>query len=291
MSATCEQATVEKSKERLEVLARIEQYEREGRFSEDVEKDPPGRELKPDEIDYIPKPWRFDTKIKTQMTYHLARKFMNKMIKQKQLVIKEIRGIENYRNLESGAIITCNHFSPMDSFLAQIVYEASGQKKRRFYRVINESNYTSFPGFFGMLMRNCNTLPLSSNRQTMKKFMSAVDTLLRGGHFVLMYPEGSMWWNYRKPKPLKRGAYTLAVKSNVPVLPIFITMEDSDRLDGDGFPVQEYTIHVGKPLYPNMELGKHQRADEMLEKNYALWKEIYEKVYKTPLTYSTVLPE
>lgn len=291
MAATCEQATVEKSKERLDVLARIAQYEKEGRFGEDVEIDPPGRELKPDEIDYIPKPWRLDKKIKTAVTFHLARKFMNRMIEQKQLMVKEIIGIENYRNLSSGAVITCNHFSPMDSFTAQIVYEAAGHKKRKFYRVINESNYTSFPGFFGMLMRNCNTLPLSSNRQTMKKFMSAVNTLLCAGHFVLMYPEGSMWWNYRKPKPLKRGAYTLAVRSNVPVLPIFVTMQDSDHLDGDGFLVQEYTIHVGEPIYPNTQLGKHQRADEMLEKNYALWKEIYEKTYGIPLEYTTVLSE
>ena len=51
-----------------------------------------------------------------------------------------------------------------------------------------------------------------------------------------------MWWNYRKPKPLKKGAYTFAAKNHVPVLPCFITMEDSDILGDDGFYVQEYTI-------------------------------------------------
>lgn len=146
------------------------------------------------------------------------------------MIIKEIQGLENFKNLDSGAIITCNHFNAFDSFAIQVAYEAAQQKNRRFYRVIREGNYTSFPGFYGFLMKHCNTLPLSSNHKTMHNFMKATDKLLRDGHFVLVYPEQSMWWNYRKPKPLKKGAYLFAVKSNVPVLPCFITMEDSDIL-------------------------------------------------------------
>ena len=58
-------------------------------------------------------------------------------------------------------------------------------KKRRLYRVIREGNYTNFPGFYGMLMRNCYTFPLSSNRDTMKKFLSSMDTVLQHGDFML----------------------------------------------------------------------------------------------------------
>jgi 1-acyl-sn-glycerol-3-phosphate acyltransferase len=217
----------------------------------------------------------------------MARKFMNHMIAEKQLIIKEIVGIENYNSLESGAVITCNHFSAMDSFAMQIAYEASRHKKRKFYRVIKEGNYTSFPGFYGALMRNCNTLPLSSNKETMKKFMNAVDKVLSAGHFVLVYPEQSMWWNYRKPKPLKRGAFTFAARNHVPVLPIFITMEDSDVLDGDGFFVQEYTIHIGKPIYPDPAKRERENAERMMEENSRVWKEIYEESYGIPLEYTT----
>ena len=97
-------------------------------------------------------------------------------------------------------------------------------------------------------MRHCNTLPLSSNLETMKKFFDATNTLLKEGNFVLVYPEQSMWWNYRKPKPLKRGAYVFACKADVPVLPCFITMKDSEELDETGFPIQEYTIHIPEPI-------------------------------------------
>ncbi len=32
----------------------------------------------------------------------------------------------------------------------------------------------------------------------------------------------------------------MAARNNVPIIPIFITMKDSDIIGDDGFPVQEY---------------------------------------------------
>ena len=273
-----------KSVDRLMILEKIARYEKEGRFDEDVENDPPTKELMPEDIDYLRR--KLSSKIKTRLAYKMARTFLNDIVNHKKMIIKEIKGLENFANLESGAIVTCNHFNAFDSFAIQMVYEAAHQRRRKFYRVIREGNYTNFSGFYGVLMRNCNTLPLSSNIKTMKKFIESIDKILRKGHFVLFYPEQSMWWNYRKPKPLKKGAYTFAVQNNVPVLPCFITMQDSDIVDEDGFYVQEYTVHVSEPIYPNPRWNKSENIEYMKNKNYDLWKKIYEETYKEPLTYS-----
>ena len=278
--------STERAADRVEVVRRIEQYEREGRFDEDVEDDPPGRMLMPDEIEYIRR-GKAD-RLKTKGAFALARKFVSGLVRDRKMIIKEIRGIENFKALDSGAVITCNHFNAFDSFAIHLTYDASEHKEREFWRVIREGNYTSFPGFYGQLMRSCNTLPLSSNLATMKKFYDAVDTLLREGHFVLFYPEQSMWWNYRKPKPLKRGAYSFAARNGVPVLPCFITMKDSDIMGEDGFYVQEYTIHVSEPIYPDTSLPHRARSEDMMKKNFRLWKEIYENEYQMPLMYTTV---
>ena len=276
---------LKRSQDRVAILQKIEQYEREGRFDEDVEDDPPGRELMPDEIEYVKK--TASEKIKTKIAYMIARRFVYNLIDDKKLIIKEIKGIENFKALDSGAIITCNHFNAFDSFAIQLAYEASEQTNRTFYRVIREGNYTSFPGFYGFLMRHCNTLPLSSNFQTLRKFNEGMKKLLSDGHFVLVYPEQSMWWNYRKPKPLKPGAFQFAAKSEVPVLPCFITMQDSELVGDDGFAIQEYTIHIGAPIYPDKALGYRQNVQMMLDKNFDIWKDIYEKEYEIPLTYTT----
>ncbi|MBQ6499081.1 MAG: 1-acyl-sn-glycerol-3-phosphate acyltransferase, partial [Ruminococcus sp.] len=275
-----------RAKDRVAILEKIAQYEREGRFSEDVEDDPPSRTLMPDEIKYGTK--GIKKRVKSRLAFAAARHFVNSLIDDKKLIIKDIKGIENFRNLNTGAIITCNHFNAFDSFAIQLAYDAAEQPDRRFYRVIREGNYTSFPGFYGFLMRNCDTLPLSSNLKTMKKFMLAVDELLKEGHYILVYPEQSMWWNYRKPKPLKNGAYSFAFRNKVPVLPCFITMKDSDIMGEDGFYVQEYTIHIGEPIYPNTSLSYREGAKDMLDRNFALWKEIYEREYNMPLVYDTV---
>lgn len=276
----------EKDGERLNIVNKILQFESEGKFDQDVEIDPPTKELLPDEVDYLRK--SLISKIKTKVAFSAARKFLNQILDNKQMIVKNIIGIENFQNLNSGAIITCNHFNAFDSFAIQMAYEAAKQKKRKFYRVIREGNYTNFPGFYGFLMRSCNTLPLSSNCITMKKFIKSTDQLLQDGHFVLFYPEQSMWWNYRKPKPLKDGAYKFASRNNVPVLPCFITMKDSDIIGEDGFPVQEYTIHIGKPIYPNSQLSVIENAKEMKKENYDLWKEIYEDNYDLPLQYNLI---
>ena len=274
-----------RAKDRVEILYKIEQYEREGRFDEDVENDPPGRVLMPDEIEYVRKTKA--EKLKTKFAFKMAHKFLDELIADKKLIIKEIKGVENFHALESGAIITCNHFNAYDSFAIQLAYEAAQQPQRNFWRVIREGNYTSFPGFSGFLMRHCNTLPLSSNIDTMKKFFNAVDELVKNGDYVLFYPEQSMWWNYRKPKPLKRGAYLYAARSGAPVLPCFITMQDSDVMGEDGFYVQEYTIHISPPIFPKQGLNHRNQAEYMMKKNYETWKDIYESVYHIPLSYTT----
>lgn len=274
-----------RAKDRVDTLKKIDELEKAGRFDEDVENDPPGKVLLPDEIEYIKKgPLE---RLKTRFAYSLARRFVNKLIDEKKLIIKEIKGIENFKKLDSGAIITCNHFNAFDSFAIQLAYEASGQMDRTFYRVIREGNYTSFPGFYGFLMRHCNTLPLSSNQKTLTKFMKATNQLLRDGNFVLVYPEQSMWWNYRKPKPLKKGAYIFAARNRVPVLPCFITMKDTDILGDDGFFVQEYTIHVREPIYPDENKTYGENIEYMMNENFEIWQQIYESEYQIPLSYIT----
>lgn len=278
---------IEKDKGRLEVLARIEEYEKKGWFSKDVEEDPPTIPLTPDKVDYLNK--KLSNKIATFFVNIGAKRFIKNLVKSGQMIIKDVRGIENYEAIQnSGAILTCNHFNPFDNFaihyiLFNYMYKFNGKV---LYKVIREGNYTNFPGIYGFFFRHCNTLPLSANFSTMKNFMAAMKVLLERGEKVLVYAEQGMWWNYRKPRPLTAGAFKFAAESNVPVLPIFITMNDSDKIGGDGFPIQEYTLHFLPAIYPDPNKTVKENMEIMKDKNYAMWKEVYEKEYNIPLTYS-----
>ncbi len=281
-----ERQAPEKSADRLAVLARIEELEREGKFDVDAEEDPPTLPLMPEEIDYLRvKPV---SRVRVKLSYAIANRFVDSLLRKKKLMIKEIRGMEHLNGLSSGAIITCNHFNPFDCFTVEHLFRISEHKgKKQLFKVIREGNYTNFPGFYGFLFRNCNTLPLSQNKKTMYNFLRAVDTVLQRGDFILVYPEQSLWWNYRKPKPLKNGAFKFAAKNHVPVLPIFITMEDGDRIGSDGFPMQEYTVFIEPPIYPRAGVTEREQVSAMRDENYLVWKRIYEEFYGIPLEYTT----
>lgn len=274
---------MEKSASRLKVLDKIAEYEKAGKWDIDVEDDPVTYELKPNKVDYLN--IKLSSKIKSYFANKLGAGFFEKMLKDRQMIIKEVIGIENYLSVQGGAIITCNHFNACDNYAVYKAIEPYLSRGHRLYKVIREGNYTNPPKPFGMFFRHCNTLPLSSNVETMKKFMTAVSTLLCRGEKILIYPEQGMWWNYRKPRPTKNGAYKLAVKNNVPVIPFFITMQDSDVLDPDGFYVQEYTIHIMPPLYPDENLTTKENIEKIKLDNYNLCKEKYEEVYKIKLEY------
>ncbi len=259
---------------------RIVMLEREGKFDVDIMDDPPAPELLPNQIDYVQK--RLITKIKSKIANSASQIGINGFIKKGMFEIKAINGLENWQNVKGGAILTCNHFSPNDTFVMQKVFKAS--KKKKLFRVIREGNYTA-PPMLGFFMRNCDVLPLSSNMQTMKKFLQAIDTILQRGDNILIYPEQAMWMNYRKPRPLKDGAFKFAVKNNVPIVPIFITTEEVINMKGN--PMPSYTVHVLEPIYPNQELGRKEQIQAMMDANYKAWVEVYENVYGEKVTYTT----
>ena len=272
---------MERSAERLEILKRIEEYEKNGWFDRDVEPDPPTKPLDYSKVDYTCK--KLSTRISTKLANIVARHYFDRLIKEKKLIIKQVVGLENYKSVKGGAILTCNHFNPYDNYA---VYKSIQRElgPRDLYKVIREGNYTSFPGFYGYLFRHCNTLPLCSSVKGLSVFLKAVSELLSRGEKILIYPEQAMWWNYKKPRPIKDGAFSIAAKNRVPVVPFFITMEDSDLIDkSNGFPIQEYTVHILPPIYPDESKNHRENASLMRDKNFELWKDVYERVYGVEL--------
>lgn len=273
---------MEQSAHKLELLRRIAELEKKELWHLDVEDDPETYPLMPDKVDYLNQ--KLSSKIKNKIANIFGARFFDKMIANRQLIIKEVRGIENFDAVKGGKIVTCNHFSVGDNYAVWVALRDHMDGKL-LYKVIREGNYTNPPKPFGLFMRHCNTLPLSSQKATMVKFMKAVAELLNRGETILIYPEQGMWWNYRKPRPMQDGAFSLAVRNNVPVVPIFITMEDSNVLDGDGFYVQEYTLHVLPAIYPDQTLSRISAKQDMKTKNYEAWVKTYEEFYRKPLKY------
>ena len=191
----------------------------------------------------------------------------------------EVKGKEHLAGLKS-AIVTTNHVHILDC----IAVKHALLPKRTKYVV---AEFNVMKGTLGRMMQAEGILPLSKDRQVMRKFDEAVGYYLNKGQFVAICPEQAMWEMYDKPRPFKIGAFHYAVKYDVPVLPIFITFRPSGTYDAEGNEIKHFTVNIMPPLYANKELNPKEQAKDLMKRNYQACVDKYEEVYGKKLVYET----
>lgn len=60
------------------------------------------------QIDYLNE--KLSSRIKNKIANYFGARFFDSMIEKRQLILKEVRGIENFTAVKGGKIVTCNHF-------------------------------------------------------------------------------------------------------------------------------------------------------------------------------------
>ena len=195
----------------------------------------------------------------------------------------EVIGLENVKNINTGAIITSNHFNPLDNTVVRKFAKKAG--KKRIYVIGQESNL-AMDGLIGFMMKYSDIIPISNQVSYMKNdFQKLIKETLDKKNFILIYPEQEMWFNYRKPRNLKPGAYYYASKYNVPIISCFIEIIDKDENDNDEFKKVKYKIHILKPIYPDSDKSDKENAAWMSQRDYSQKIEAYEKAYNKKLDY------
>lgn len=186
----------------------------------------------------------------------------------------KVIGKENLKKVKgSGAICVCNHFSFLDTLF---VRQAVGYF--RSYHTVSPINNKK--NFLGAFMRHGGILPFSSDFAAMRNLNEEIGRLLQKGKIINFYAEQSLWVNYRKPRPMKRGAFAYAVKYGVPVLPLFCTFGKSKRGK-----IKKLRINILPPVYADPSLPERLQAESMMQSAQDLWTECYEKAYGIPLKY------
>lgn len=221
---------------------------------------------------------KFLFKIKTRIakiTIFILTKILEKDTK--------IIGKENLENINGGAIITSNHFNPLDNLIIQKL--AKEILKKRLYIVGQEANL-AMTGIIGFFMNYSDIIPISNQISYMKKeFPNIIKETLQKNNLILIYPEQEMWFNYKKPRPLKEGAYYFAAKNNVPIISCFVEMIETEEKDNERFNKVNHVLHVLKPIYPNPNKSIKENCELMMETDYNQKKEAYEKAYNKELDY------
>lgn len=201
----------------------------------------------------------------------------------------EIEGLENLNNINNGGIVTSNHFNPLDNMAVRKMIKK--RYKKNIYIVSQETNL-AMPGFLGYLVNSLNIIPLCKGpNYIIKTFKPELKKVLDKNNYVLIYPEEEMWFNYRKPRPCKRGAYQFAAEMNKPIISCFVEIIDTDKTDNGEFNQVKYVVHVLKPIYPDSSKSPKENSKIMAEIDYKQKIKAYEKAYNTKLDYNFSLDD
>lgn len=159
---------------------------------------------------------------------------------------------KNKKLLAQGAITVCNHVYRWD-FLA--VLQAVRWKRMWFpARSIN------IQGSDAALIRGAGGIPIpETGLAATRRFNQAFDELHSKKKWIHVFPEACRWDYYQPIRPFKKGAFAMAVRYGIPVLPLVISYRKATgihKLLGTKHPL--ITIHIGNPLVPQSELSRKE---------------------------------
>lgn len=254
----------------------------EGRFNDKTEPFDP--EITPDALkaDILGYVSRLDSPVQKLKTA-VARAVVRSWVRKWSEPVNEITGIRNLLTVQGAAFLTSNHFNPFDNGVHRTLSRLTGRD-----RLVAISQGTNFvmPGLNGFILRNIDVIPLIQEPSYMNgAFRKLMQRNLDRNRFILIYPEQEMWFNYRKPRPGKRGAFLFAAEYGVPVVPTFVEMVDLPEVVAPGFHDVKLVLHVLPPIFPDPERSARENSFLMCQADYDAKVRCYEQCYGRPLTY------
>jgi 1-acyl-sn-glycerol-3-phosphate acyltransferase len=122
-------------------------------------------------------------------------------------------------------VMVANHLSLLDILVLFRLF--------RHFKWVSKIENFRVP-FIGWNMRLNRYIPLRrGDRDSVREMMEACETTLRAGSSIMMFPEGTRS-KTGALQPFKTGAFELALRTDLPLLPIVIT-GTSDALPKRGF--------------------------------------------------------
>ena len=165
--------------------------------------------------------------------------------------------IINKKNIvkNGGFVSISNHIHQMDCTFIGLVYYP-----HRVYYPTLASNF-KIP-VIRHIIKMLYAIPIPKKDNQKEKFYSDLNSVLKKGKIVQMYPEGSLWPYYDKIRDFKYGAFKIAVEADVPIQPIRFKYVNK-------WYKRKPTIicEVLKPIYPNKKLKKEERISDLRDRS------------------------
>ena len=190
--------------------------------------------------------------------YSLEQKFeiINKHCINTLKDLKVFTYIEGKENLPEGNVLfVANHSNWIDAFILLSIVD-----RPTAMVIAKEANWEKFPVLSGWLdMFNCLHLDRENNRAALKT-MNEASNLLKETSSVGIFPEG-MVTRSNNIGEFKSGAFRMAIKSQVPIVPILIENSKDVYIPSIGFKIgksysKQVSVKILPPVYDHIENPK-----------------------------------
>ena len=171
----------------------------------------------------------------------------------------KIEGQENIENLEDGAISVSNHVLFLDCAMIGLAF-----KDKKIYYTTQEESF-KIP-FVRKLIKLLRAIPIPKGIENKKYFIKAISNLLKEKNIVHVYPEASLWPYCQKTRNFKNGAFDMAVKNQVPVVPCVFTFREPTGIRKIFKRKKDVALKILKPVYSDDDKYIRQQMEELKER-------------------------
>ena len=188
------------------------------------------------------------------------------------------------REIESGAVLVANHRSSLDPFFVQLA------AKRRVHWMVAKEFCTHF--LFGPVLRLLEVIPTNRSGMDTASTKQAI-RITSEGRLVGMFPEGKINVKCEEALlPLRGGAAVVALRSDVPMIPLWIEGSPFSKVVWEPIFMQaRVKIRFGAPVLPiadrdgdsddaDSQVQAQVQSDQMILR---VGKQIYEMAGEDPV--------
>lgn len=162
------------------------------------------------------------------------------------------------KEFKNGAITISNHMYRLDCPVVLEAVHANRHTRIPMYA----ANFNTKDNWF---MRMVGGIPLPESMAALKKFNAAFDEFHRRGWWFHIFPEAARWDFYKPLRPFRKGAFTMAYKYGMPIIPCVITYRERTGIYKlFGKPSQPLlTVTIGEPVFPDKTNSRKDEVDRM----------------------------
>lgn len=163
---------------------------------------------------------------------------------------------QNRKLFANGMMTVCNHVHRWDMI--------SVLQAMRYRHAWIPMYAQPFRGKDGFLMKNIGGIAIPEERSGLRAFDKTLDELHAKKQWIHIFPESCSWKFYSPLRPFKTGAFNMAYKYAIPIIPMVISFRPRTgwrKFFCQGEPL--ITIHVGDPIIPDITASRKEETARM----------------------------